>query len=185
MGGRLIAEIASGVVVVQIEAEIHALAGIDGKLGVDAVLTILFVAAVVVSDAGVRRQRVHEEELLGLDVEETVGIGEDKRTALAAVDEDTTLTGGVVRARCVVFAIKTCVEGGVHEQVGQGVGFRRTYVAELPVDCPSIKALGDLDIFLRRIVVVLIEVATPATARDITALINLVEVAVDLCMGRG
>ena len=61
MGEVLAAEIPACIGIVEVEADVQPLAGIHSKLGIDTVLTIDLVAAVVVEDTGIGRQGVHEE----------------------------------------------------------------------------------------------------------------------------
>ena len=70
----LVLEVASGVGVFEVEAEIQALVDIDGELRVDMVLTAGLVAAVVVEDRRVGREGVHKEELLRPFLDEAVGL---------------------------------------------------------------------------------------------------------------
>ena len=128
----LVAVVAPGIVVVELEAHARPLVGVDGELGVQTVLTVGIVAAVVVVDVGEWREGVGEVHLLGLLYEEAVGLSEDERAALLAVDEDAAQAGRVVVARGVVLAIDARVERGVLEEVWQGVGCGRHDVAELP-----------------------------------------------------
>ena len=177
----LILEIAAGIVVIEVEAETYAFAGIDGKLYVEAVLTKQLVTAVVVGGTGIGRQCVHKPELVGLDIKETVGVGEDEGTALTAVDEDTAQACSVVGSSGVIIAVESCIERGVHKQVGQGVGLYKNHITELPVDSPGIKAFRNLLVFLGRIVVVFVEILVFTASRDGSVFIDLVIRTFGLC----
>ena len=89
MGDTLIAEIATGIGIVEIETHIQTLTGIHGKLSIDTVLTIDLVAAVVVEDTGIGRQGVHEVPRLRPLLHKTVGLGEDEVVGSGTIDEDT------------------------------------------------------------------------------------------------
>ena len=173
MGDTLIAEIAARISVVEIETEVQTLAGIHSKLGIDTVLTIDLVAAVVVEDTGIGRQGVHEEPGLRPLLHETVGLGEDEVVGSGTIDEDTAQARGVVASRGVVFAIDACVEHTVHKEVGQCVGLCRDHITELAVDGPYIESLGHL-LVAGRIVVVLVEVLVLPSLGDVTHLIYLI-----------
>jgi hypothetical protein len=111
----LILEIATGVILIYFEAEPEPFVGIHGKFGIESVFAALLVATVVVTDASIGRERVHEEKLIGLLEEETVGVCKDERTALPTVYEDTVLAGCIVVAEGIVFAVEACIERCVHE----------------------------------------------------------------------
>ena len=85
----LVGIVARGIVVVQVEAHADALAGIDGKLGVNVVFTVLLVATCLVGDVGVWRQGVDEQEVVRLLGREAVGLGEVELAGLRPVYEDT------------------------------------------------------------------------------------------------
>ena len=169
MGDTLIAEIAARISVVEIETEVQTLAGIHGKFGIDTVLTVGLVAAVVVEDTGIGRQGVHEEPCLRPFLHETVGLGEDEVVGSGTIDEDTAQARGVVASRGVV----ACVEHTVHKEVGQCVGLCRDHITELAVDGPYIESLGHL-LVAGRIVVVLVEVLVLPSLGDVTHLIYLI-----------
>ena len=125
----LIAEITTSVGIIQIETHVETLAGIHGKLGVDMILTIYLVATIVIEYAGIGRQRIHKQELVGLLVHEAVGLCKDEVAHGLAINQDTTQTGCVVTTRGVVITIDTRIERGVRKEVGQGVRLGRNYVA--------------------------------------------------------
>ena len=173
VGDSLITEIASGVGIVEVEADIYAFAGIHGKDGIDMVLTVGLVAAVVIEHPGIGRERVHEKKLLRPFLYEAVWLGENEGVALRTVDEDAAHTGRIVAACMVELAINATIEGGVHKQVRQRIGLSGDDVAELPVDIPGIDALRDL-LVAGGVVVMLVEVLV--ALGDITHLVDLVEV---------
>ena len=74
----LILEIAAGIEVVEVETEAQTLAEVSREAGVDVVLAVGLVAAVVVGHVGDGRQRVGEVPLVGLGEHLTVGVGECK-----------------------------------------------------------------------------------------------------------
>ena len=173
MGEVLAAEIPACIGIVEVEADVQPLAGIHGKFGIDTVLTVDLVAAVVVEDTGIGRQGVHEEPCLRPFLHETVGLGEDEVVGSGTIDEDTAQARGVVASRGVVFAIDACVEHTVHKEVGQCVGLCRDHITELAVDGPYIESLGHL-LVAGRIVVVLVEVLVLPSLGDVTHLIYLI-----------
>ena len=171
----LIAVIASGIGVVEVESYVEALVGIDSKLGIDMVLTVGLVATVVVEYIGIGREGVHKQECLRPFLCKGVGRGEDEYIIdHRAVDEDPAQTGGVVVTRVVVLSIGATVEGGVHEEVGHGVRHSRNHIAELPVDGPHIDALGYHLVF-GGVVVVFVEFRIVAALRHVAPLVDLVE----------
>jgi len=175
----LVAEVASCIVVVEHEAESESLVRIDGEFGLQAILTVLLVAAVVVVHVGQWREGIGEQVLFRLPEEETIGVCEHKRAHLLAVNEDTAQAGCIVVAGRVVFTIEACVERCVRIEVGQGVGYGWDDVAELPVDSPRLQSLGYLLVVVGGIVVVLVEVLV--TLRDVAALVYLVVYVLGRC----
>ena len=167
----LVLEIAPGVSIFEVEAEVQALVDVDGELSVDMVLAAGLVAAVVVLYGGIGRERVHEEMLVGLSLHEAVGLGKGEVIVVGTVDEDTAQAGRVVAAGVVVLAIHTVVERGVHEEVGHGVGLSRRDIAEGAIDGPCVDALGNL-LIAGGVVVVLVEFVV--TLGDVAALVDLV-----------
>ena len=152
VGGTLIAIVASGIRVVEVEAYVEALVGIDGKLGIDVILAVGLITTVVVEDVGIGREGVHEEELLRPFLHKAVGLRKDEdiiddRT----IDEDSAQARCVVVTRSVVLAIGTCVEGGVHEEVRHRVRHCWDHIAKLLIDGPHIDTLGN-HLVLRRVV---------------------------------
>ena len=77
------------------------------------VFAMLLVATVVVGYVGVGRQRVQEQEVVGLLGRVVVGLGEEKFVGQTAIDEDAAQTWRIIVARRVVFAIETRVVDGV------------------------------------------------------------------------
>ena len=153
----LVLEVASGVGVFEVEAEIQALVDIDGEVRVDMVLTAGLVVAVVVEDRRIGRERVHEEALVGLSLHEAVGLGKGEVVVVGAVDEDTAQTGCVVATCMVVLAIHAVIERGVHEEVWHGVGLSQRDVAKSAVDGPCVETLRNF-LITGGVVVVFIEV---------------------------
>ena len=171
----LIAVVASGIGVVEVEANVKGFMGIDSKLGIDMVLAVSLVATVVVEYVGIGRQGVHKQESLRPFLYKGVGRGEDEDIIdHRAVDEDPAQAGGVVASRVVVLSIDAVVEGGVHEEVGHGVRHSRNHIAELPVDGPHIDALGYHLVF-GGVVVVFVEFRIVAALRHVAPLVDLVE----------
>ena len=170
----LVTEIAPCVIVSQVEAESEPFVGIHGKLGIEAVFAVLLVATVVVGDASIGRERIHEEEFVRLLEEETVRVGKDERTALPAVYEDTVLSGCIVVAEGIVFAVEACVERGVHEQMVHGIRGSGYDVAKLPVNRPGIVTFGYLFV-LGGVVAVLVEIPVVVALGDVAVLVNLIE----------
>ena len=74
----LIAVVASGIGVVEVEANVKGFMGIDSKLGIDMVLAVSLVATVVVEYVGIGRQGVHKQESLRPFLYKGVGRGEDE-----------------------------------------------------------------------------------------------------------
>jgi len=170
----LIAVVAARVSIVKVEADVDALSCIHGEFRVDVVFSVCLVAAVVILDIGLRRQRVHEEKRLWALFREAVWLGEDKIVGhIRTIDEDTAQTGGVVATRSVVFTVNTVIEGGVHKEVGQGVGNAGNHVTEFPVNRPNIESLRYL-LIACGVVVVLVEVVVLRVLGDITRLVNLI-----------
>ena len=73
----------------------------------------------------------------------------------------------------VVLTVHARVERGVHEEVGQGVGHGECHIAEGAVDGPRVKALGNL-LVARRVVVVLVEVVVLVALGDVAVFVYLV-----------
>ncbi len=174
VGGTLIAIVASGIGVVEVEAYVETLVGIDGKLGIDVILAVGLITTVVVEYIGIGREGVHKEELLRPFLHKAVGLGKDEdiiddRT----IDKDSAQARCVVATSTVVLAIGTCIEGGIHEEVGHRVRHCRNHIAKLLVDGPHIDTLGNLLMF-RGVVVVLIEFRVIVTLGHVTHLVNLV-----------
>ena len=91
VGEVLVAEVASGVGIVEVEAYVQTLARIDRELRVDMIFTVGLVAAVIVGDIRIGRQRVHKQELLGAFLRVAVRLCEDVVIGRhRAVDENTT-----------------------------------------------------------------------------------------------
>ena len=175
VGGTLIAIVASGIRVVEVEAYVEALVGIDGKLGIDVILAVGLITTVVVENVGIGREGVHEEELLGPFLHKAVGLRKDEDIVDdRTIDEDSAQARCVVVTRSVVLAIGTCVEGGVHEEVRHRVRHCWDHIAKLLVDGPHIDTLGN-HLVLRRVVVVLIEFRVVAALGHVTHLVNLVK----------
>ena len=173
MGEALVTEIATRIGIVEVETHVQTLTGIHGKLGIDMVLTIDLVAAVVVEDTGIGRQGVHEVPRLRAFLHEAIGLCEDEVVGSGTIDEDTAQTGGVVTSRGIVFTINTCIELVVHKEVGQCVGLCRDHISELAVDGPYIETLGNL-LVTGCIVIVLVEVLVLPSLGDIAHLVYLV-----------
>jgi hypothetical protein len=170
----LIIEIASCIVVVQVETEAEPLVGIHCKFGTEAVFAVLLVTTVVISDTRIGRERVHEKELIRLFEEETIGVCEDERTVLATVYEDAVLTGSIVVAEGIVFTVEACIERGVHKQMMYSVRSGGDNVAELPVNRPRIMSFGYLLIF-GGVVAVLVEIPVVRALCDVAVLVYLIE----------
>ena len=172
MGDSLIAEIASGVSIVEVEADVYAFAGIHGKDRIDMIFAVGLVAAVVVEHPGIGRECVHKEKLLRTFLHEAIRLGEDEGVALRTVDEDAAHAGRIVATSMVELTIYATIEGGVHKQVRQRVGLSGDNVAELPVDIPGIDTFRNL-LVSGGIVIVLVEVLV--ALGDIAHLVDLVE----------
>ena len=130
--------------VVQVESHSQTFAGIDAKLGIDMVFTMLLVAAVVVADIGIGRQRVEKQEVFRLLGGVVVGVGEEELSKGLAVDKDTILTGTVVVAYGVVFAIDTGIVDAVLVEMGHRVKLCALDVAKTTVYRPRPHALRHL-----------------------------------------
>ena len=174
MRDALVAVVASGIGIIEVEAHIDPLTGIHGKLRIDMVFTIRVVSAVVVEHIGVGRQRVHKKKLLRALIDKPVRLGKDKDVAFRTIDEYPTQTWGVVASCMAVLAIHRTIERRVHEEVGNRIGLHEDPVAEFPVECPGIETFGYLFVACR-VVIVLVEVLVVATLRDIAHLVNLVK----------
>ena len=169
----LVLEIASGVGVFKVKAEIQSFAGIHCELRIDMILTAGLVSAVIVEDIGKWRERVHEEKLVRLCLDKAVGLCEGEVVWFGTVDEDTALTGRVVAACVVVLTVHAAVKSSVHEQVGHGVGLCGNDVAEGAVYGPGTDTLGNF-LVAGGVVVVLIKVIVVAALGDVSHLVNLV-----------
>ena len=122
------------------------------------VFAMLLVATVVVGYVGVGRQRVQEQEVVGLLGRVVVGLGEEKFVGQAAIDEDAAQTWRIIVARRVVFAIETRVVDGVLIEMRHRVKFGWLYVTKQPVDLPSPYALWKLFVAFHGVALVGIEV---------------------------
>ena len=171
MRNALVAEVTSGIIVGQLEADTQTLVHIYGEPRVEPVFTVLLITAVVVCQVGERREGVGKQKLVRFHHKERVGVGEDKRAALFAVDEDTVLAGGVVVADGVVLAIDTRIEDGVLEQVAQRVWRCGNHVTEFTVYGPHFQTLGYFLVLRGGVVVVLVEIL--ASLRHVASLVNL------------
>ena len=171
----LIAVVASGIGVVEIESYVEALIGIDGKLGIDMVLTVGLVATVVVEHVGIGRQSVHKQEFLWSLLRKGVGCSEDEDVVdNRTVDEDSAQARCVIVTRVVELAIGATIEGGIHKEVGQGVRHCRNHIAELPVDGPYIDTFGNL-LVLGGVVVVFVEFRIVITLGHVAHFVDLVK----------
>ena len=81
------------------------------------VFAIIIITTIVVKYPCVWRQCVHEQQFIWLFVYKTIWFGKCEVFTKRAVDEYTINTGRIVITRCVIFAIETAVECGVHKQV--------------------------------------------------------------------
>ena len=159
--------------IVKVKTKTKPLVGINGKLCVDMIFTMLLVATVVVGYMGVGRQRVGEQELVRLLGGVVVGLGKEEFVSLLSINEDTAQTGRIVVTSGVVFTIKTSVVDGVLIEVGHCVVLGRTNIAETAVDGPYPDAFRHLFFTLYRVALVGIEVL-------IAVLIILIDVAVGI-----
>ena len=116
--------------VVEVEPDTEVLGGVDAELRIDMVFSLLLVATVVISDVGIGRQRVQEQELVWLSRGVAIGIGEEKLADHRTVCKDAVLTGRIVVAYGVVLTIDACIVDGVLKQMVQRVHLRRNDVAE-------------------------------------------------------
>ena len=173
MRNALIAEIASGVCIVEVKAHIQSFVHIHTKLGIDMILTKLLVATIVVVHSGIGRQRIHPKPQFGFFGHHAVGLGKEKVVILRTIDENTTQTGRIVTTRSVEFTIHTCVQGGVHIEVGQGIRLCRLNFAQSSVNGPGIDAFWYDFIFMCAVVVVSIRIAF-ASLGDVTVFVYLV-----------
>ena len=102
-----------------------------------------------------------------------VGLGEDKLTEVAAVNEDAGLPRRSEVARSVVFPTEPRGEDCVGKHVRHGVEGRGRAVAKALVNGPDIDALGYLFVRSERVGVV-----SSVSAADVSVLVDLVEAVV-------
>ena len=105
VGVVLVLEVATGVAIVQVEAQSGLLAGVGGKAGVNEVLAVGLVAAAAIAQVRDGRQRVGEMPFVGLAQHLRVGVGEERLRGRPSVGEDARLAGREVRAHRVVVAM--------------------------------------------------------------------------------
>ena len=67
--------------------------------------------------SGIRREGVHEAELIRTLLHETVRLGEDEGFALRTVDEDAAQAGCIIVTRVVELPVDAVIEDGVHKQM--------------------------------------------------------------------
>ena len=140
----LILVVSAGVNVVELEAEAQLLVGVDGEVGLEAVLTVDIGTAREIRQVGERRVGVGEVELVDWLDEVVERLQEHELLGLLAVDENAVQARRAEVPRGVVFASFTRREDVVHEHVLQGVGFGRPHVAKALIDRPHLDALHHL-----------------------------------------
>ena len=173
----LVAVIAAGISIIQIESKVESLVGVYCEFGIDMVLAVGLIAAIVVKYAGIGRQGVHVQQFVWLLIHKTVGLGKYEVIAIRTVDKDTTQSGGIVASRGVIVAIHATIKSGIHKQVRQGVGLCRNYITKPSVDSPRVEPLRNL-LVLCGILAMLVEVL--ASAAYVSVLVNLIEITISL-----
>ena len=113
----LVAIVSASIGIIEVETKVKTLVDIYSKLGVDVVLAVGLVSAVVIINSGIWRQSVHKQEGVWFLVYETVWFVEYKVFTKRTVDVYTTQTCSVVTTCGVVVAIHTTIECGIHIQV--------------------------------------------------------------------
>ena len=153
MGGRLVGIVAAAVQVVDVEAEGQALVGIDREVGLEAFLTVLFAAGLVVGQVGKRDVAVGELEVARAEVEARHGCQEHGRPVVCAFEEQARYTRTAQIAQVVVVSFHAFHQVGVLEvQVGS-VGRYDGAFAQQFVQLPHVQ-LGRqaLDVYVGTVV---------------------------------
>ena len=173
----LIAVITACIGIIKIESEVKALININSKFGVYMVFAVSHIATLVICDIGIWRKCIHKQKLVWLFIDKTIWLCKYEVFAIGTVCENTVLACGIVASCCVVVAVETIIEGGVHKQVWQRVGFGRDNIAQSSVYCPNIYAFW-YNLVLSGVFIVFIEVF--ASLAYVATLVNLIELTVIL-----
>ena len=169
MRRTLVGIISAGIGVVDVETKSETLVGIGGKQYVYMVLSIEFVAAVVVCYIGDRRKRVGEQNFIGLLHHMRIRLHEQELTRERLVDSYSAQSRSVVITRGVIFPILASIEYGVHKEMGHSVGQRGDDVAKFAVYLPHSQSFGYF-LVARGVVVMLVEITVCSIAVDVHAI---------------
>ena len=178
MGCVLILIVATGIVVVKVKTKAQPFVGIDRKLRINMVFSVLFVSTIVITDICEGGKSIKKLEFIRLLVHKTIAVNEKEFARMRAVDKDSTQSGSVVVANGVILAVETSGKNGVLVEMRYSVKVGRTNIAEMAVYSPGLYPFGYLFVGLHRVASVGVEILIGAvlftTLSDIPVSIHFI-----------